>query len=135
MWDAIGESVLDLLDHTAYRRYGRFPARLTVRTAKSAGAWDELTELVARGGICLRTRRDVLPGATERYRIHLPAPLAPVDVEGDVIARATLPGYASVLAGGGEGFAFELASFGGVGAPATPGAGRRKKTASRCPTR
>jgi CheY-like chemotaxis protein len=98
-WDEVGPTLLDLLDHTAYRRYGRFPARLTVRTAKSAGAWDELTELVARGGICLRTRRDVLPGAVERYRIHLPAPLEPVDVDGDVIARATLPGYASVLAG------------------------------------
>ena len=47
----------------------------------------------------MRTRRDVLPGATERYRIHVPAPLEPVDVDGDVIARATLPGYASVLAG------------------------------------
>ena len=98
-WEEMGEALLDLLDHSAYRRYERFPARLTVRTAKSAGAWDELTELVARGGICLRTRRDVLPGATERYRIHLPAPLEPVDVDGDVIARATLPGYASVLAG------------------------------------
>jgi len=98
-WAEMGETLLDLLDHGAVRRYERFPARLTVRTAKSAGAWDELTELVARGGICLRTRRDVLPGATERYRIHLPAPLEPVDVEGDVIARATLPGYASVLAG------------------------------------
>jgi CheY-like chemotaxis protein len=98
-WEELGETVLDLLDHAAYRRYQRFPARLAVRTAASAGNWDELTELVARGGICLRTRRDILPGAAERYRIHLPSPFAPVDVEGDVMSRATLPGYASVLAG------------------------------------
>ena len=70
-----------------------------MRTDSSVGNWDELTELVARGGICLRTRRDILPGAIERYRIDLPSPLAPIDVEGDVMSRATLPGYASVLAG------------------------------------
>ncbi len=98
-WDELGATILDLLDHAAYRRYQRYAARLAVRTAASAGNWDELTELVARGGICLRTRRDILPGAVERYRIHLPAPFAPVDVEGDVMSRATLPGYASVLAG------------------------------------
>jgi CheY-like chemotaxis protein len=99
LWTNVGETILDLLDHAAYRRYQRFPARLAVRTAASAGNWDELTELVARGGICLRTRRDILPGAAERYRIHLPAPFEPIDVEGDVMSRATLPGYASVLAG------------------------------------
>jgi len=98
-WEEIGETVLDLLDHAAYRRYQRFPARLAVRTAAAAGTWDDLTELIARSGFCLRTRRDILPGAVERYRVHLPAPFAPVDVEGDVMARATLPGYASVLAG------------------------------------
>ncbi len=98
-WEEIGETVLDLLDHAAYRRYRRFPARLVVRTTPGHDGWDELTELVARGGICLRTRRDILPGAVERYRIDLPAPFAPIEVEGDVMSRATLPGYASVLAG------------------------------------
>ena len=98
-WEELEPTLLDLLDHAAHRRYQRFSARMAVRTAASAGAWDELTELVARGGICLRTRRDVLPGAIERYRIHLPAPLEPIDVDGDVISRANLPGYASVLAG------------------------------------
>jgi CheY-like chemotaxis protein len=98
-WEEIGETLLDLLDHAAYRRYRRFPARLVVRTTPGAESWDELTELVARGGICLRTRRDILPGATERYRIDLPAPFEPIEVEGDVMSRATLPGYASVLAG------------------------------------
>ncbi len=98
-WPELEPTLLDLLDHAARRRYQRFPARMAVRTAASAGAWDELTELVARGGICLRTRRDILPGAVERYRIHLPAPLEPIDVDGDVISRANLPGYASVLAG------------------------------------
>jgi CheY-like chemotaxis protein len=98
-WEELEPTLLDLLDHAARRRYQRFPARMAVRTAASAGAWDELTELVARGGICLRTRRDILPGAVERYRIHLPAPLEPIDVDGDVISRANLPGYASVLAG------------------------------------
>jgi CheY-like chemotaxis protein len=98
-WAELEPTLLDLLDHAARRRYQRFSARMAVRTAASAGAWDELTELVARGGICLRTRRDILPGAIERYRIHLPAPLEPIDVDGDVISRANLPGYASVLAG------------------------------------
>jgi CheY-like chemotaxis protein len=98
-WEEVGETLLDLLDHAAYRRYRRFPARLAVRTTPGQDGWDELTELVARGGICLRTRRDILPGAVERYRIDLPAPFAPIEVEGDVMSRATLPGYASVLAG------------------------------------
>jgi CheY-like chemotaxis protein len=98
-WEDIEPTLLDMLDHAAGRRFQRYPAHMTVRTAASAGAWDELTELVARGGICLRTRRDILPGAVERYRIHLPAPLEPIDVDGDVISRANLPGYASVLAG------------------------------------
>jgi CheY-like chemotaxis protein len=98
-WEELEPTLLDLLDHAAQRRFQRFTARMAVRTAASAGAWDELTELVARGGICLRTRRDILPGAVERYRIHLPAPLEPIDVDGDVISRANLPGYASVLAG------------------------------------
>jgi len=98
-WDEVEPTLLDLLDHAAQRRFHRYVARMAVRTAASAGAWDELTELVARGGICLRTRRDILPGAVERYRIHLPAPLEPIDVDGDVISRANLPGYASVLAG------------------------------------
>jgi len=98
-WDELEPTLLDLLDHAAQRRYQRYAARMAVRTAASAGAWDELTELVGRGGICLRTRRDILPGAVERYRIHLPAPLEPIDVDGDVISRANLPGYASVLAG------------------------------------
>jgi len=98
-WDEVEPTLLDLLDHAAQRRFQRYTARMAVRTAASAGAWDELTELVARGGICLRTRRDILPGAVERYRIHLPAPLEPIDVDGDVISRANLPGYASVLAG------------------------------------
>lgn len=98
-WEEIEKPLLDLFDHAAIRRYRRFPARLAVRTDSSVGNWDELTELVARGGICLRTRRDILPGAVERYRIELPPPLAPIEVEGDVMSRATLPGYASVLAG------------------------------------
>jgi CheY-like chemotaxis protein len=98
-WEELGETLLDLLDHAAYRRYRRFPARLVVRTTPGSENWDELTELVARGGICLRTRRDILPGAVERYRIDLPAPFSPIEVEGDVMSRATLPGYASVLAG------------------------------------
>lgn len=99
LWEEVEPTLLDLLDHASQRRFRRFPARMAVRTAASAGAWDELTELVARGGICLRTRRDILPGAVERYRIHLPAPYDPIDVEGDVISRANLAGYASVLAG------------------------------------
>ncbi len=98
-WDELGDTLLDLLDHAAYRRYRRFPARLVVRTTPGSESWDELTELVARGGICLRTRRDIMPGAVERYRIDLPAPFSPIEVEGDVMSRATLPGYASVLAG------------------------------------
>jgi CheY-like chemotaxis protein len=98
-WAELQPTLLDLLDHAATRRFHRFAARMAVRTAASAGSWDELTELVARGGICLRTRRDILPGAVERYRIHLPAPLDPIDVDGDVMSRATVPGYSSVLAG------------------------------------
>ena len=98
-WEELEPTLLDLLDHASHRRFRRFAARMAVRTAASAGAWDELTELVARGGICLRTRRDILSGAVERYRIHLPAPFEPIDVDGDVISRANLPGYASVLAG------------------------------------
>ncbi len=98
-WEELEKPLLDLLDHAAHRRYRRFPARLVVHTDSTAENWDELTELVARGGVCLRTRRDILPGAVERYRIDLPSPFAPIEVEGDVMSRVTLPGYASVLAG------------------------------------
>ncbi len=80
------------------RRFRRFDARLAVHAQGAAGR-DDLTESIARGGLCLRTTRDLLPGAREAYAIRLPGHPLPVQVVGELVARHTVPGYASILAG------------------------------------
>jgi CheY-like chemotaxis protein len=99
VWSDVGDTLIDLLEHSTRRRFKRYPLRLSVRASSAEGNFEELSLNVARGGICLQTRREVFPGSVERYTITLPRPLRPVEVDGMVMSRTTLPGRAAVLAG------------------------------------
>jgi DNA-binding response OmpR family regulator len=92
------------------RRFRRYGARLAVST--SGAARQDLTERIGRGGLCLRTRRELRVGALERYRIELPDQADPIEVAGQVVTRSTLPGFSAVLAG------VRFAGFAGPGAEA-----------------
>jgi DNA-binding NarL/FixJ family response regulator len=98
-WGEIAEALLDQLDRAAVRRFRRFPTRLAVHTASERGEWDELTERISLRGMCLRAQRDIACGSVERYWISLPGSRESVGVDGEVVSRRNLPGYASVLAG------------------------------------
>jgi DNA-binding response OmpR family regulator len=87
----------ELIEQLSRRRFRRFRARLAVRAAGSDS--EDRTELVARGGICLRSARELSVGQQERYSLALPPPHAPVRVQGRVVSRANAPGSATVLAG------------------------------------
>jgi CheY-like chemotaxis protein len=99
IWSEVGDTLVDLLEHRTQRRFTRYPLRLSIRVSSAEGDFDELSLNVARGGVCLQTRREVFPGSVERYTVTLPKPLRPVEVEGMVMSRTTLPGRANVLAG------------------------------------
>ncbi|MCP4003524.1 MAG: response regulator [bacterium] len=98
-WDGVIATFDNMLDNSSERRFSRFPARFRVRTHERDLDWDDLTESVARGGLTLRTRREIELGRDEHYRIALPKPLGEIDVVGRVVSRVNLPGFASVLAG------------------------------------
>ena len=98
-WRAIGEALIDLLDHGCLRRYHRFATRLTVCSSSPDGQWDDVAQQIARCGMALRAAREIDRGSVERYRIALPGALGSVAVDGEVVSRRSLPGYASVLAG------------------------------------
>jgi DNA-binding response OmpR family regulator len=92
----LAESLVELL-RPGRRRFRRYGARLAVSTPGELH--QDLTELVGRGGLCLRTRREPRIGSVETYRIELPSVPEPIEVRGEIVTRATLPGYAAVLAG------------------------------------
>ncbi len=98
-WEEAGETLLEMIEQPSQRRFTRYGIRLSMRVEHRAGVSTERTESVARGGIALRTMRDPAPGTVERYRIQMPSPLRPVEVEGVVVTRVTIPGKASVTAG------------------------------------
>ena len=98
-WEEAGETLLEMIEQPSQRRFTRYGIRLPMRVEHVAGVSTERTESVARGGIALRTMRDPQPGSVERYRIRMPSPLEPVEVEGVVVTRVTIPGKASVTAG------------------------------------
>jgi DNA-binding response OmpR family regulator len=93
----IAELLADLLDHVTRRRFRRFPARFSVHAA--GASVEDRTEQIARGGICLRTVRDLALGTCEPLAIALPAPRDPVRVHARVVSRAAVPGSATLLAG------------------------------------
>jgi DNA-binding response OmpR family regulator len=99
VWSDVGETLEDLLEHVAERRFTRFPLHLSVQPESVAGAGTEMAEDVARGGMRLRTRREIFPGTVEVYKITLPRPLEPVRVEGEVRYRTAQPGQAAILVG------------------------------------
>ena len=105
-WEEAGEMLVDLIEHPSQRRFTRYGIRLQMRVAHAEGTSTERTETIARGGIALRTPRDPPVGSLERYLIRMPTPLEPVEVEGVVVTRVTLPGQASVISG------VRLGSFG-----------------------
>jgi CheY-like chemotaxis protein len=98
-WREVGEVLLDLLDHTNRRRFRRFPARLPLEIESGASGPRELTDDVSRLGLGIGTRRDLYPGAVERYRIALPHPHKAVELEGEVRHRVPVAGQATGRAG------------------------------------
>ncbi len=98
-WGVDGDTLIDLLDHVHRRRFRRFPVKLAVAAQGQGEEAGELTEEISRGGMRLRTRREVLPGALERYVIRLPRPLEPVRIEGEILYRLAPPGQTVALAG------------------------------------
>lgn len=98
-WEEAGETLLEMIEQPSQRRFTRYAIHLPMRAEHRAGVSTERTESVARGGIAVRTLRDPAPGSVERYRIRMPSPLDPVEVEGVVVTRITIPGKASMTAG------------------------------------
>ena len=98
-WADAGELLADVLDATNWRRFIRYRARLSVEVSVGARIETELTQTVARGGISLRTRRDMLPGSVEHYRIALPRPLPRIEVDAAAVMCLAQPGAATLVAG------------------------------------
>jgi len=98
-WDDMIATFDDMLDHAGERRFSRFPTRLDVLSSEGGATRHDLTESIARGGLTLRTQREVELGRAEVFRVSLPPPLGAVDIVGQIVSRMNLPGYASVLAG------------------------------------
>ncbi len=97
-WNQVGETLADLLDQAGHRRYRRYDLRLTARSLSAGGA-SELVDDIGRGGMRLRTRRELFSGAVELFEIALPEPHEPIRVEAEVGHIERLPGQSSVLAG------------------------------------
>jgi CheY-like chemotaxis protein len=91
-WGDLAESVLDLIDGWARRRFDRFPLRLKVEIDGAPAPALHLTQTIGRGGVQIRTTQDVVPGSTNVFRIHLPGALGTVRVEGAVVYRLSHPG-------------------------------------------
>jgi CheY-like chemotaxis protein len=98
-WTELAEGLLDLLDGWSQRRYERYAARLRVQLADHPRAAPDLTYQVGRGGMGIQTRRDVIPGARERYRITMPGTFGSVNVEGTVVHRLAEQGHVSLRLG------------------------------------
>jgi CheY-like chemotaxis protein len=96
-WEDTGDTLLELIERPARRRFTRYRIQLALRVEHSAGVSTERTDAVARGGLSVRTSRDPPVGSLERYRIRMPPPLEPVEAEGVVVTRVTIPGKASVI--------------------------------------
>ncbi len=97
-WNEVGQTLADLLDQAGGRRYRRYDLRLTARCLSAGGA-SELVDDIGRGGMRLRTRRELFTGAVELFEIALPKPHEPVRVEAEIGHIERLPGQSSVLAG------------------------------------
>ena len=97
-WNEVGQTLADLLDQAGRRRYRRYDLRLTARSPSAGGA-SELVDDIGRGGMRLRTRRELFTGAVELFEIALPKPHEPVRVEAEIGHIERLPGQSSVLAG------------------------------------
>ena len=97
-WDA-GETFADLIDGVDWRRFVRYPARLSVQPVRERSGPPEVTLEIARGGLSLRTARELQPGSVERFRISLPLPHSPVTVDAAVVCGLSQSGEATVVAG------------------------------------
>lgn len=98
-WTELAEGLLDLLEGWSQRRYGRYPARLKVEVGDRSASDLDLTYQVGRGGVGLQTRRDVIPGAKERYRIALPGSAGTVNVDVEVVHRLAESGQVTLRLG------------------------------------
>ncbi len=98
-WSDMGEDLMELVERSTVRRFERFEVRLPVHANTADGQAIETLDEAARGGIRIRSQREVFPGAVERYEIVLPAPLEPVTIEGQVASRETCPGSSTLIIG------------------------------------
>jgi CheY-like chemotaxis protein len=98
-WEDLAESLLDLLDGWARRRFERFPLRLKVEIEGHPSPGPTLTDTVGLGGVQLQARRDVMPAGTNRYCITLPGSLGRIRVDAALVYRVEEPGQTRVRLG------------------------------------
>ncbi len=98
-WSELAERLVEFLLGWTERRFDRFPIRLRVEVEGQRTTTSDLTYQVGRGGMGLRTRREVSLGVLERYRITLPDRSGVIRVEGAPAYRLSEPGQLSVRVG------------------------------------
>ncbi len=98
-WSELAERLVEFLLGWTERRFDRFPIRLRVDVEGQRTTTPDLTYQVGRGGMGLRTRRDVSLGVPERYRITLPDRSGVIRVDGTPTHRLSEPGQLSVRVG------------------------------------
>lgn len=98
-WSELAERLVEFLLGWTERRFDRFPVRLGVEVEGERTATPDLTYQVGRGGMGLRTRRDVALGVQERYRIALPGRGGTIRVDGAPTYRLSTSGRSSLRVG------------------------------------
>ena len=98
-WSELAERLAEFLLGWTERRFDRFPIRLKVEVEGERTTTPDLAYQVGRGGMGLRTRRDVSLGVPERYRITLPDRSGVIRVDGTPAYRLSEPGQLSLRVG------------------------------------
>lgn len=98
-WRDLGEWLSGRLEQMSRRRFDRYPTRITAEVTLGEGAARDLVHTVSRGGFGLRSRRPLAPRTLSTYRLALPLPHKPVQVQGEVIHCDPTPGRATLHAG------------------------------------
>jgi two-component system chemotaxis response regulator CheY len=98
-WSELAERLVEFLLGWTERRFDRFPVRLKVEAVGERTGTPDLTYQLGRGGMGLRTRRDISLGVPERYRITLPERAGTIRVDGMPTYRLSEPGQVSLRVG------------------------------------
>jgi hypothetical protein len=98
-WSELAERLVEFLLGWTERRFDRFPVRLKVEAVGERTSTPDLTYQLGRGGMGLRTRRDISLGVPERYRITLPERAGTIRVDGMPTYRLSEPGQVSLRVG------------------------------------